>query len=76
MKKAKKVYDQMVSIGFVLAVLAGIVAVILQLLTLALGFPQLSVDVSNKLLGPIVIFGNSIGFYSYISNAINKKEKK
>lgn len=76
MKKAKKVYDQMVSIGFVLAVLAGIVAVILQLLTLALGFPQLSVDVSNKLLGPIVIFGNSIGFYSYISNAVNKKEKK
>lgn len=76
MEKVKKVFNQIIFVGFILAVVAGVVIVLLQLFGLALGLPQFTVDISDKLLGPIVIFGNIMGFLCYVSNVINKKDKK
>lgn len=76
MERVKNVFNQIIFAGFILAVVAGIVVVLLQLFGLALGFSQFTVDISDKLLGPIVIFGNTMGFFCYISNTVNKKDKR
>ena len=76
MDKFKKIFNKLIFVGFILAVLAGIIVVLLQLFGVALGLPQFTVDVSDKLLGPIVIFGNTMGFFCYVSNSFNKKDSK
>ena len=76
MDRVKKVFNQMIFVGFVLAIVAGVVTVLLQLFGIALGLPQFTIEISEKLLAPIVIFGNTMGFFCYISNIINKKDSK
>ena len=76
MEKVKNIFNKIIFFGFILAVVAGVVVVLLQLFGLVLSLPQFTINVSEKLLGPIVIFGNTMGFFCYVSNTINKKDKK